>query len=899
MIGRILSGYWVVLLAGLASLGMTIAVWQWLSREQQQSVATAFQLESEQRAEAMKRQFDSETSPIDALIAYYRVSSGINQEAFTAFSAPLLSDVTSLESLQIVGVGGRPGSFPVLYAETPDGLGSEYSDYDWGRIESARTALIAARDSQEVSAAHIQVPGATDDEAHIAVFAPIYSPGPDAMMTLEQRRTRLQGFVVAIVRIADVVQNAMDLMPSSGVDIYLLDSSAPPDRRVILSLLSPESEQRKKGRGGLAGPDMDAELYHSSSLVVGRTVFTLYVAATDAYGGKRSELAGPAIALAGGLGVTLLLVIYLASLANRRHKTERIVAERTAELRELNRELEDRTLQLEISERELRTAKEKAEEGTRAKSQFLANMSHEIRTPMNGVIGAADLLGDTELTAAQREYLQMITQSADSLLHLINDILDFSKIEAGRLEIETAPFHLRDELADTMQAFSGRATQKGLELACHVALDVPDGLQGDRHRLRQILVNLIGNALRFTENGEVVLDVRAEKRGEHHVGLRFAVHDTGTGIALGKQKMIFEAFSQADASFTRRFGGTGLGLTIASQLVALMGGRLEVESELGRGSTFHFSLPFKLAEEQAPDEQALQPSLHALPVLVIDDNETNRRILEEMLRGWGMRPHTAESGTHALASLGRMAAMGRPYKLVLLDMLMPVMDGMAVADAIAADPELGKPAIIMLSSAHKEDVVRRAGAIGVGHFLLKPVRQSELLETIFAVLGVSADEEAAPVQDVQAVSRPLKVLVAEDNAVNQRLAQRLLERRGHEPTIVGDGVEAVTALSNSSFDLVLMDVQMPNMDGFQATAAIREREKDTGRHIPIIAMTAHAMRGDRERCLAAGMDGYVAKPLRSDDFYAAIESHRLDGAAASSSEEQVGKGKRRKGGLDT
>ncbi|MBB4640534.1 response regulator [Rhizorhapis suberifaciens] len=877
MIKPSISGYGVVFIAGLVSLAIAIAVWQWLSREQQTSIETSFSLESEQRSEALKRQFDSETNLVDSLVAYYNTSPNIGRKEFSGFAKALLADVSSIEAVQFVNVADN--RFPVEYVEVPEGAAPQEPGYDWGTDPSARAALIAARDSGQVSAAaHIALQGQAPDNPYVAVFAPIYTPGTDAlMMTQEQRRIASRGFIVAIVRIADVVQDSMDLMPSSGVDVYLLDATAQPDRRVIFSLLSAETARRSKGRPGSLDNAFKAKLYHSSSLVVGRSVFTLYVSATDEYGHRRSELAaGPTIALAGGLGVTVLLVIYLTSLANRRHKTERIVEERTAELRQLNRQLEERTLQLEISERELRTAKEKAEDATRAKSQFLANMSHEIRTPMNGVIGAADLLNDTELAPAQREYLQMITQSADSLLHLINDILDFSKIEAGRLELETAPFHLRDELADTMQAFAGRAAEKGLELACHIAFDAPDSLMGDRHRLRQVLVNLVGNALRFTEKGEVVLDVQVDKRGDRHVGLHFAVSDTGSGIAFDKQNVIFDAFSQADTSFTRRFGGTGLGLSIASQLVALMGGRLEVESELGRGSVFRFSLPFKIADEEVPDEQMLQPSLHALPVLVIDDNETNRRILEEMLRGWGMRPHVAESGAHALATLHRMAGEGRPYRLVLLDMLMPVMDGLAVAEAIHGAPELGSPAIIMLSSAHKDDIVRRAGVIGVSHFMLKPVRQSELLETIFAVLGVTASDGVDTPPDLVADARPLKVLIAEDNAVNQRLAQRLLERRGHEATVVGDGAEAVSALANGSFDLVLMDVQMPNMDGFQATAAIRQREKDTGRHIPIIAMTAHAMRGDRERCLAAGMDGYVSKPLRSEDFYAALNAYRED-----------------------
>lgn len=874
MIRRFIRDYWIVIFAGLASLSITVGVWQWLSREQQQSIATAFELESEQRSEAIKRQFSSETSLVNALTALYSSRHRVEEAEFKAFAGSLLSKTSRVASVQFMSAGKRGDRYLVDYSASPDGLAPEMKGHDWDADSAARSAISSARDSGEAAASvHTRLPG-FEDGPLIAIFAPVYRWNGGAVTTIDQRRADLQGFVVTLVYIRYLLQDAMDLMPNRGVDVYLLDSSARPGRQTMLSILSPESalKQKREGRMNAARSALESPLYHSSSLVIGRSVFTLYVAATKDYGLQGAMIEGPSIALAGGLGVTLLLIVYLASLTNRRQRTERIVEERTAELRQLNQQLEERTLQLEISERNLRAAKEKAEEATRAKSQFLANMSHEIRTPMNGVIGATELLRDTRLTSVQREYLQMISQSAEALLHLINDILDFSKIEAGRLELENVAFALRDELADTMQAFSGRATEKGLELACHVALDVPDDLKGDPHRLRQILVNLVSNAIRFTERGEVVLDVRAETHGKDCVGLRFAVSDTGAGIAPDKQRMIFEAFSQGDTSFTRRFGGSGLGLTIASQLVQLMGGRLAVESVPGKGSAFHFTVPLSVSERPAPDEQHEQPQLHALPVLVVDDNSTNRRILEEMVRGWGMRPNSASGGERALALLRDAAAAGQPYRLVLLDMLMPGMDGISVASSIASTPDLGKPAIIMLSSVHKGDVGRRPSAVGVSHFLLKPVRQSELLETIFAVLGVTAAEEAPPSQPQPGEVHPLKVLVAEDNAVNQRLAQRLLERRGHGSRVVGDGVEAVKALAEEDFDVVLMDVQMPNMDGFQATAAIRERERDTGGHIPIIAMTAHAMRGDRERCLAAGMDGYVSKPLRSEEFYAAIES---------------------------
>jgi signal transduction histidine kinase/CheY-like chemotaxis protein len=719
--------------------------------------------------------------------------------------------------------------------------------------------------------ARVRLPGALEDEPRIAVFAPVYESGAETM-TIDQRRAHLTGFVVAVVRIRDMIQTATDLMPMTGVDLYLLDSSAPSDQQVLLSILSSGSQKAQRPGTGPARPGIDTELYHSSSLVIGNSVFTIYAAATVAYGRRHAAAAGPTIALAGGLAITVILLIYLISLANQRARTEHTVEQRTVELRKLNARLEERTQQLEISERDLRAAKEKAEDATRAKSQFLANMSHEIRTPMNGVIGAAELLGDSDLTASQREYLYMIVQSADALLHLINDILDFSKIEAGRLELELVTFSLRDELADALQMLAGRATEKGIELACHVGLDVPDALEGDPHRLRQIVINLVGNAIRFTDTGEVVVDVGVATMGENHARLRFAVSDTGPGIPPDKRQLIFEAFSQADASFTRRYGGSGLGLTIASQLVQLMGGQLELKSETGMGSVFQFTLPLTLAEALIPGRSISQSNLHGLAVLVVDDNQTNRHILDEMTRGWGMKPQTVDSGPRALAAMRNAAAVGRPFRLVLLDMMMPDMDGFTVAEQMARSTDLGGPALIMLSSAHRDETARRAKATGIARFLLKPVRQSELLETIYAVLGITAEEEVPPSdEEVTAKQTVLRVLVAEDNPVNQRLALRLLERRGHMVKIVSDGNQAVEAVERDSFDVVLMDVQMPGVDGFQATAMIREREKEAGGHIPIIAMTAHAMRGDRERCLAAGMDGYIAKPLRADDFYAVVE----------------------------
>jgi signal transduction histidine kinase/DNA-binding response OmpR family regulator len=912
------GGYRFVAVVGLASLALTLGVWQGLRADQQRAVDTQFALEADQRAEAIKRQFSSETGVITALKAYFGASPAVDQRQYKAFASVFLSGLSSIDSLQwipyvpqaerraweakgareitpnfqftqltrggsLVVSGERDAYFPVYFEQSSFGERPEALGFDWGSDPAARAALTAARDTGETNAAaHIRLPGAQDDDPRMAVFAPVYDSAVEQAAT-DQRRAHLKGFVAAVLRIGDLVQTAIELMPRAGVDLYLLDSAAPAERRVLLSIPAEGGRNAQHPEAAPSGPSMKAKLFRSSSIVIGDSAFTIYAAATDAYG--RKGAAAPTIALAGGLAVTGILCAYLVSLANQSARTERVVEQRTAELRKLHDRLEERTLQLEMSERDLRAAKDKAEEATRAKSLFLANMSHEIRTPMNGVIGAAELLGGTGLSAAQREYLHMVTHSADALLHLINDILDFSKIEAGRLELESVSFELRDELADALQTVAGRATEKGLELACHVGLDVSDALEGDPHRLRQVIINLAGNAVRFTERGEVVVEVSLEAKGETCVRLRFGVRDTGPGVAPEKRKEIFEAFSQADSSFTRRYGGTGLGLTIASQLVQLMGGRLELESEVGKGSLFYFSLPFALARETVALQAVDQSKLDGLPVLVVDDNETNRRILGEMLRGWGMKPRTADGGPAALAAMTSAAAAGHPFRLVLLDVMMPGMDGFSVAEQMARRRDIAAPAVIMLSSAHRDETAPGAAAANVGRFLLKPIRQSDLLQSIFAVLGVTAEEEL-PAPEAPGAPVSLKVLVAEDNPINQRLAERLLERRGHKVQIVDDGAKAVEALAADGFDIVLMDVQMPGMDGFQATAAIREAENATGRHIPIIAMTAHAMSGDRERCLAAGMDGYVSKPLRASDFYAVVESRGKSRAPVNGGEDK-------------